>query len=102
MLEDVTETLETEAFERATTGVPEPVFYKGCWVDTIRKKSDLMLIFLLKARRPEVYRERFDVKSEHSLGYGVTEEIIKGLSDEKLAQLDAATNTIRQIVGGAG
>ena len=65
------------------------MFYQGRRVDEVRKKSDLMLIFLLKARRPEVYRERFDVKNEHSLGSSVTEELIKGLSDEQLEKLEA-------------
>jgi hypothetical protein len=57
---DVTEALETEARRRAQFGVEEPVYYQGQRVDTIRRFSDTLLIFLLKARRPEVYRERFD------------------------------------------
>ena len=61
-----------------------------------------MLIFLLKARRPDLYREPWDVKTEHSLGYAATAKIIAGLSDEKLAQLEAATDTMRAIVGGVG
>ena len=58
--EDVTESLEAEARRRAQLGVEEPVFYQGERVDTIRRYSDTLLIFLLKARRPNVYRERID------------------------------------------
>ncbi len=61
--EGVTEALEAEARRRAQDGVDEPVHYQGKKVDTIRRYSDTLLIFLLKARRPEVYRERVD----HSL-----------------------------------
>ena len=61
--EGVTEALEAEARRRAQHGVDEPVHYQGKKVDTIRRYSDTLLIFLLKARRPEMYRERVD----HSL-----------------------------------
>ena len=63
--EDVTEALEAEARRRAQLGVEEPVYYKGERVDTIRRYSDVLLIFLLKARRPDVYRERFDHQVDH-------------------------------------
>ena len=58
--EAVTEALEAEARRRAQFRVEEPVHYQGERVDTIRRYSDTLLIFLLKARRPETYRERFD------------------------------------------
>ena len=57
---DVTEALEAEARRRAQVGVEEPVYYQGKVVGQTRRFSDLLLIFLLKARRPEVYRERVD------------------------------------------
>ena len=55
------ELLEAGAFQRAmgrdeVTGVDkdgQPIF--------IKKYSDVLLIFLLKARKPEVYRDRVDV-----------------------------------------
>ncbi len=74
------EYMEAEARRRAVTGVNEPVIYKGqlqgLWVDeegktvsaytpgatqiplTIKKYSDTLLIFMLKAARPEKYRDR--------------------------------------------
>jgi len=53
-----TDALEDEAKRRAYNGVDEPVFYQGEQCGLVRKYSDTLLIFLLKARRPEKYRER--------------------------------------------
>ena len=52
--------LEAEARRRAVEGVDEPVYYKGQLIDTIKKYSDNLLITLLKAHRPEKFRERFE------------------------------------------
>lgn len=49
--------LEAEAHRRAVTGVLEPVFYKGEQAGTVRKYSDTLLIFLLKAHAPDRFRE---------------------------------------------
>lgn len=59
-----TELLEAEARRRAATGVEEPVFHQGAVVGTVTKYSDTLLIFLLKARAPEKYRER--VQMQHA------------------------------------
>ena len=56
-LEIATEALELEARRRAEKGVLEPVFYQGKRVGAIRRYSDTLLMFLLKAHRPEKYRE---------------------------------------------
>lgn len=56
-----TETLESEAWRRARDGVPEPVYQHGKVVGTIQRYSDALLMFLLKARAPERYRDRVDV-----------------------------------------
>ncbi len=61
--EEVTETHEREAMRRASEGTLKPVFYQGKTCGEIREFSDTLLIFLLKARRPETYRERSDVNS---------------------------------------
>lgn len=77
--------LEQEARRRAIEGVKEPVIYQGklmgVWLNeqgeavaentpgakliplTVNKPSDLLMIFLLKGRRPEVFGERVDVTS---------------------------------------
>ena len=52
-----TELLEREAYRRAAVGTDKPVYQGGEMVGTVKEYSDLLLIFLLKARRPTVYRE---------------------------------------------
>lgn len=54
--------LETEARRRAVEGWDEPVWFQGEMVGTIRKFSDTLLIFLLKANRPEKYRDSFKIE----------------------------------------
>ena len=58
--EESADRLELEARRRAVEGVDEPVFYQGVEVGTVRKYSDALLQFLLKARRPDVFRERVE------------------------------------------
>lgn len=55
-----TEDLEKEARRRAYQGVEEPVFYQGEVCGHIRKFSDTLLMFTIKARRPE-YRDKIQV-----------------------------------------
>jgi transposase-like protein len=75
--------LEMEARRRAVEGIDEPVIYQGelmgAWVDekgntvakdspgariiplTVKRYSDTLLIFLLKAAKPDKYRERREI-----------------------------------------
>ncbi len=56
--EEATSSLEDEATYRATKGTLTPIFNRdGRRVATVRKKSDLLLIFMLKARAPHKYRD---------------------------------------------
>ena len=86
-LERGTQVLEEEARRRAVKGLTEPVFYKGEICGEVQRYSDVLLIFLLKARRPEVYRERFDVsgKVEHTV---ITIDAV----DAEIARLSAEVN----------
>ena len=59
-----TDALEAEALRRAALGVRKPVFYKGEICGHVEEYSDTLLIFLLKARDPERFRERASI--EHS------------------------------------
>lgn len=63
-LEAGIQVLEQEARRRAVDGVDEPIVYQGVVTDTVRKFSDTLLIFLLKAKRPAVYRD--NVRTEIS------------------------------------
>ncbi len=52
-----TEFLEQEAARRAYHGTIEPVFNKGVECGTVRKYSDILMMFLLKSRKPETYKD---------------------------------------------
>lgn len=58
--ESVADSLEQEAIRRARKGWLEPVFYQGRACGAVKKFSDTLLIFMLKALRPEKYRERYE------------------------------------------
>lgn len=52
------EFLEDTAIKRATTGVERDVYYQGEVVGQESVFSDALLMFMLKARRPERFKER--------------------------------------------
>ena len=52
------DTLAKEAHRRAVEGVEEPILCRGEIVGYTRKYSDVLLIFLMKAREPERYCDR--------------------------------------------
>lgn len=49
--------LEDEAHRRAFEGNEKPVFHQGMECGTVREYSDTLAIFLLKAHKPNKYRE---------------------------------------------
>lgn len=57
-LEEATDALEAEARRRALEGVPKPVFYQGSECGTVQEYSDTLMTLLLKAHRPDKYKER--------------------------------------------
>ena len=59
--EQAIERMEREADRRAIEGYDKPVYHLGVEVGSERKFSDTLLIFRLKAKRPDVYRERAEV-----------------------------------------
>lgn len=52
------EALEAEADRRAVRGIDKPVHYQGKRIDTLKDYSDSLLVFRLKALKPDTYRER--------------------------------------------
>jgi hypothetical protein len=90
------ENMETEARRRAVEGFEEPVFGSGgkevgtVQVGTIRKFSDTLLIFLLKAADPDKYRDRLDHRHSGSGGgpiqASVTIQQVMDLLDSKDGQ----------------
>lgn len=96
---EATERLEEEARRRAVEGVVKetPIFHNGAPVATITetKYSDTLLIFLLKARAPEKYRERQAI--EHSGPGGGPIETRDGLSDvERATRLAALLDIVQR------
>jgi hypothetical protein len=85
------DTMEHEARRRAVEGTLEPVFYSGKAVGAIRRYSDTMLIFLLKAARPEKYRDGYE-HSHSSLSPSEAEETRKQIQ-AKLTRLAASIGT---------
>ena len=89
------EELEAEARRRAYEGVVKPVTVAGAR-DEVREFSNDLLMFLLKARRPEKYRDRATVRHEGSIDLGdLAPERLRDLSDEELAALKAAVREKR-------
>lgn len=99
--EEAIETLEEQVWKSATVGFEEPVIYKGqlCFEPlrdrngnivrdetglpklskiplTIRKRNDVAAFFLLKALRPEKYRE--NVKIDHAAPLNLVERLKEG------------------------
>lgn len=67
-INEAVDMLEHEAHRRAFKGTQEPVFYQGVECGYVTKYSDGLATFLLKAHRPDKYRERSEVKQEISGG----------------------------------
>lgn len=75
--------LEDEARRRAAEGTIKPVYQGGKKVGEIREYSDTLLIFLLKGKRPDVYRD--NVKVEHT---GKVQHDLTAMSDAELEALE--------------
>ena len=50
--------LQTAAIKRAVDGVKEPVYYKGEKIGSVKKYSDPLLMFLMKAHAPDLYGDK--------------------------------------------
>ncbi len=75
-IEAGTDILEDEARRRAYERVEEPVHYQGERVDTIRRYSDTLLIFMLKGRRPGKFRDNAAVEVTGTDGGPLTLEAL--------------------------
>ena len=88
--QEAIELLEGEARRRAVQGVEEPVYYKGEVVGARQKYSDILLIFLLKALRPEKYRERYEISGgDKPMGGNVNDPGREKFPDDQLDRLIA-------------
>ena len=82
-LETAVDLLEAEARSRAVDGIEQPRFHQGKVCGTVRKYSDSLLMFLLRAHRPETFREGRDGGAED------LERQIEGAKQKLAARLEA-------------
>lgn len=54
--------MEAEAYRRGVKGVQRPVYQGGALAGYVTEYSDLLIQLLLKANRPDKYREKNDVQ----------------------------------------
>jgi hypothetical protein len=62
-VEEAADKLEEEAWRRGVVGIDKPVTYQGVITDTYKEYSDRMLELLLKAHRPERFKDRREVST---------------------------------------
>lgn len=95
-----TDEMEREAYRRAVEGVEEPVYQRGELVGQVRRYSDQLLMFLLKARRPEVYRENQRVELAGPEG-GPPEVIVRSDAEyaAEVAAIIVETGALQLPVG---
>lgn len=63
--------LEPELMRRAVEGIDKPVYYKGEHVATDVQYSDQLLMFALKAAKPDKYRDNVKVEGSIEGNFGV-------------------------------
>lgn len=78
-LQEGIDLLEHKAHQRAFLGVEEPVFHKGEVCGYVTKYSDALTALLLKAHRPDKYRERSQV--DQNVSGGLQFNIVTGVPD---------------------
>lgn len=85
--EAAADSLEREAIHRARDGWREPVYQGGKLVGHILKKSDTLLIFMLKAVRPEKFRERQEISGPNGGPIETSMVDLSKLTPEQLATM---------------
>jgi hypothetical protein len=93
----VNDALEAEAMRRAVEGVKRPVFHQGEHVGDVTDYSDSLLIQLLKARKPEKFRERTELTGANG-GPVTINAVIEG-AGVALASKLAAVVELRRASG---
>lgn len=103
--EEGSDRLEDEMLRRAVDGNEKPVYQQGKLVGHIREYSDTLLIFALKARRPEKFRET--TRHEHTGKAGGPIESkanvdLSALSFDQLRQLKQLARSVAAGPDAAG
>jgi hypothetical protein len=82
--------LEQEAVRRAWHGVQKPVYHEGRIVGHVRELSDVLLMFMLKALRPEKFRERMQLQHAGANGEQLDLAALVGLARATVSDADPA------------
>lgn len=103
--EEANSALEGEVYRRAVVGNPRIVRDRhGKEVGTTRDYSDLLLIFLTKARMPERFRDNFGVNIGDTVNLTVNQSqvvnAIVGLPEEELIRLASRGRLLEGEVSG--
>lgn len=102
-LEEAVDSLEAAAWTRARDGVQrtEPIMYQGQKVGekVLREYSDTLMTILLKAHRPEKYRERFDIqiKDARSRAETAVEQVMREAGKTRAEAIELLKPYIPQI-----
>lgn len=93
--------IEAEITRRALEGVEEPVYQQGRMVGTVRRFSDVLLIFMAKAAMPKKYRERVEHSTEDGKPLVVVAAAnLKQLDAKELLQLEALLTKVQPPAEG--
>jgi hypothetical protein len=95
-MEAGTDALEDEAVRRAKDGYIKPVFHQGVKVGEVREYSDVLLMFMLKARRPEKFRDRYHIEHATTFNVKAAAESLR----RKLERLWAAADAEKEAAEG--
>ena len=81
---DAVDNLEAECRRRALDGTRRPVYQGGKLVGHVPEYSDVLAMFLLKAHRPQKYRDVHELRGRLGAGVGIRME---DKTDEELERL---------------
>lgn len=100
-VEEACDLMEAEALRRAVDGVAKPVFYQGKQCGEIQEYSDTLLIFLLKAHRPEKFRDNARIELTGKDGGPVQTEKPYDLSKLSVPELEQLKALYEKAASGA-
>lgn len=79
--------LEQLVIDRAKHGVEKPVYFGGKLIGTVRNYSDALAMFMLKAKRPEVYARLSEELPNQDRDAAARAEVLRRI--ERLGDADA-------------
>ena len=87
--------LEAEARRRAHEGVTKKIYYQGDEIGEVQEYSDSLMMFLLRAHRPQKYRDNQRIEHTGAGGKPIEHRItdLSNLSADELIRLHQETLT---------